>query len=77
MILVLDFGSQYSQLIARKIRSLNIYAEVAPFSISLDAVCEKQPAGIVLSGGPASVLGADAPSVSPRLFELGIPVLGI
>jgi GMP synthase (glutamine-hydrolysing) len=76
-ILVLDFGSQYTQLIARRLRELSVYSEVIPFNTSLDQVRAKQPAGIILSGGPSSVSDAGAPKCEPALFELGVPVLGI
>jgi len=77
MILILDFGSQYTQLIARKIRSLHVYAEIVPFDISLEKIKIKSPAGIILSGGPASVMDKAAPGISSEIFDLGIPVLGI
>ena len=76
-ILVLDFGSQYSQLIARRIRECSVYSRIVPFRISADAVQKEAPAGIILSGGPASVYQEGAPQCDPRIFELGIPVLGI
>src|SRR4051812_34407099 len=81
LILVLDFGSQYTQLIARRIREQAVYCEIHPFTIALDpelsALRALKPAGIVLSGGPSSVYEPGAPTVVPALFELGIPVLGI
>lgn len=76
-ILILDFGSQYTQLIARRIRELHVYCEVWPYHRSVEAVAAFAPSGLILSGGPASVEEADAPSCSPALFELGCPVLGI
>jgi GMP synthase (glutamine-hydrolysing) len=76
-ILVLDFGSQYTQLIARRIREQNVYSEVHPFDISADRVREMKPKGIILSGGPQSVYGERAPISSREIFELGIPILGI
>ena len=76
-ILVLDFGSQTTQLIARRIRELGVYSEIKPCFASLEEVKAFEPTGIVLSGGPASVYDKDAPSVSPEIFELGIPILGI
>ncbi len=76
-ILVLDFGSQYTQLIARRLRELSVYSEVVPFSTSLEKLRARQPAGIILSGGPKSVSEAGAPKCSPEVFDLGIPVLGI
>lgn len=76
-ILILDFGSQTTQLIARRVRELSVYSEIKSCFISLDEVMEFKPKGIILSGGPASVYDEGAPSVDRRLFELGIPVLGI
>lgn len=76
-ILILDFGSQYTQLIARKIRELNYYAEIHPFHTAIGLIKEKNPKGIILSGGPSSVYMDDAPKISAEIFELGIPVLGI
>ncbi len=76
-VIVLDFGAQYSQLIARRVRECKVYCEILPFNASLDKILEKQPKGIILSGGPASVYAKGAPHVSKELFELGIPVLGI
>lgn len=75
-VLVFDFGAQYGQLIARRVRDLNVYSEIVPCDISADEVREKSPDAIILSGGPASVYAEDAPSVDPEIFELGIPVLG-
>jgi GMP synthase (glutamine-hydrolysing) len=76
-ILVLDFGAQYSQLIARRIREQHVYCEIHPFSMPIDAVRVFDPAGIVLSGGPASVLDPGSPQLDPALLALGKPVLGI
>ncbi|MCB2183443.1 MAG: glutamine-hydrolyzing GMP synthase [Desulfobulbaceae bacterium] len=76
-ILILDFGSQTTQLIARRIREQKVYCEIHPYTFSLDSIKEMQPKGIVLSGGPASVYDEDAPLSDPGLFELDIPVLGI
>lgn len=76
-ILVLDFGAQYAQLIARRIREQNVYCEIVRHSISVERVIELAPKGLVLSGGPASVYEPGAPRCDPRLFRLGIPVLGI
>ncbi len=76
-ILILDFGSQYSQLIARRIRELSVYSEIRPFSETLEAIRAFEPSGLVLSGGPASVIDADAPLPHPEIFDLGIPILGI
>ena len=77
VILILDFGGQYNQLIARRVRECNVYSEVVPFDISLDKIKEKNPKGIIFTGGPASVYGEDAPKCDSALFSLGIPVLGI
>jgi len=76
-ILVLDFGSQYTQLIARRIRELNVYSEIMPFNVSIARIRKFNPKGIILSGGPASVYDKDAPRCSKKIFDLGVPVLGI
>jgi len=76
-ILVLDFGSQYTQLIARRLRELAVYSEVVPFSTSIDAIRARRPAGIILSGGPKSVSDEAAPRCAPEVFALDVPVLGI
>jgi len=76
-VLILDFGSQTTQLIARRVREAKVYCEIHPFNIPLDAVRAANPSGIILSGGPASVYDPGAPAVSPDLFSLGTPVLGI
>jgi GMP synthase (glutamine-hydrolysing) len=76
MILILDFGSQYTQLIARKVRSLHIYAEIIPFN-AFDSIKDKKFTGIILSGGPSSVREKDAPLIDTAIFNQGIPVLGI
>jgi len=76
-IVILDFGSQYTQLIARRVRECKVYCEILPFGTALDAIRRIAPRGIVLSGGPASVYERDAPLVDPELFRLGIPVLGV
>ncbi|MBI3766203.1 MAG: glutamine-hydrolyzing GMP synthase [Ignavibacteriales bacterium] len=77
LIIILDFGSQYSQLIARRVRELGVYSELHPFNLSMDELRRRKPKGIILSGGPSSVYAADAPHSSPQLFDLGIPILGI
>ena len=77
MILILDFGSQTTQLIARRIREQKVYCEIHPYSTPIAAIKAMQPAGVVLSGGPCSVYDADAPHSDPEIFELSIPVLGI
>jgi GMP synthase (glutamine-hydrolysing) len=76
-ILILDFGSQVTQLIARRVREQSVYCEIHPYNISLAKIREYAPKGIILSGGPSSVYDTDAPHSDPALFELGIPVLGI
>jgi GMP synthase (glutamine-hydrolysing) len=76
-VLILDFGSQYTQLIARKIRELGVYSEIWPFSTPLAAIRREKPAAIVLSGGPRSVYGKGAPHPDKGVFELGLPMLGI
>jgi GMP synthase (glutamine-hydrolysing) len=76
-ILVLDFGSQFTQLIARRLRELSVYSEILPFNTSLDAIRAKHPHGIILSGGPSSVREDGAPRPEPGVFELGLPTLGI
>ena len=76
-ILILDFGGQYTQLIARRVRENHVYSEVAPWSISASEIAARQPIGIILSGGPASVCDPDAPHCDPGIYDLGVPVLGI
>ncbi|HSJ14917.1 MAG TPA: glutamine-hydrolyzing GMP synthase [Longimicrobiales bacterium] len=76
-ILILDFGSQFTQLIARRIRELHVYCEIHPPTLSLERIREWGPQGVILSGGPSSVYGADAPRAKPELLELGVPVLGV
>jgi len=76
-ILILDFGSQYTQLIARRVREARVYCELHPFDMELSAIKEYAPRGIILSGGPKSVYDQGAPAVEESLFELGVPVLGI
>ncbi len=77
MIIVLDFGSQYTQLIARKIRELGVYCEIAPYNIKVSKIKEKKPSGIILSGGPQSVLSPNSPKCEMEIFNLGIPIFGI
>ena len=77
MVVVLDFGGQYNQLIARRVRECNVYCEVHPYNISMDKIKEMNPKGIIFTGGPSSVYGEEAPKCSKEIFELGIPVLGI
>src|SRR5437868_3434918 len=75
--LVLDFGGQYSQLIARRIRECGVFAELLPHDVPLEAIAERRPAALVLSGGPASVYSDGAPELRTELLDLGSPVLGI
>ena len=77
MILVLDFGSQYTQLIARRVRESKVYCEIHPFNIALEKIQQLQPEGIILSGGPASVYQENAPKVSEDFFKMPVPFLGI
>ena len=76
-IVVLDFGSQYTQLIARRLRELSIYSEILPFDASLEELRKHHPVGIILSGGPASVSDDGAPQCVTGLFDVGVPILGI
>ncbi|MBW8869381.1 MAG: glutamine-hydrolyzing GMP synthase, partial [Acidobacteriales bacterium] len=76
-IVVLDFGAQYSQLIARRVREQNVFSAVLPCNAKLEEIRKYSPVGIILSGGPSSVYDADAPAADPKVFELGLPVLGI
>ena len=75
-VLVLDFGAQYGQLIARRVRDLNVYSEIVPCDISADEIREMNASALILSGGPASVYAEDAPSIDPAIFDLGLPILG-
>ena len=77
LILVLDFGGQYNQLIARRVRECHVYAEVHPCTVSIDKVRELSPKGIILTGGPESVYKEDALTYDRELFNLGVPILGI
>src|SRR5512145_2409482 len=76
-ILILDFGSQYTQLIARRVRETGVYCEIHPFDVSDAQVREFAPHGVILSGGPASVHEVGTPRAPQAVFELGVPVLGI
>ncbi len=76
-VLVVDFGAQYAQLIARRVREANVYSEIVPHNISAAEVVEKAPAAIILSGGPSSVYEENSPKLDAKILELGIPVLGI
>lgn len=77
LVIVLDFGGQYNQLIARRVRECNVYCEVHPYTISLDKIKELNPKGIIFTGGPNSVYGEESPRYEKAVLELGIPVLGI
>ena len=77
LVIVLDFGGQYNQLIARRVRECNVYCEVHPCTMSLEKIKEMNPKGIIFTGGPNSVYGEDSPSCPKEIFELGIPILGI
>lgn len=77
MILVVDFGAQYAQLIARRVREAHVYSEIVPHSATARTLLDRKPAGIILSGGPKSVHTAGAPGVDPAIFDGGVPVLGI
>jgi GMP synthase (glutamine-hydrolysing) len=77
MILILDFGSQYSQLIARKVRSFSVYSQIVPFNTPVGEIRRLKPAGIILSGGPASVSEKGAPRIRREVLDLGVPILGI
>jgi GMP synthase (glutamine-hydrolysing) len=76
-VLVLDFGSQYAQLIARRVREQHVFCEIVRHDITADQIRQHQPKGLILSGGPSSVYDQGAPKCDPRLFELGLPILGI
>ena len=76
-VLVVDFGAQYAQLIARRVREAHVYSEIVPHTMSVADMLAKEPAAIILSGGPSSVYEEGAPSVDPAIFEAGVPVLGI
>ena len=77
MIIVLDFGGQYNQLVARRVRECNVYCEIYSYRIDIEKIKEMNPKGIILTGGPNSCYEADSPTYSKELFELGIPVLGL
>ncbi len=77
IVVILDFGSQYTQLIARKVRELKVYCEIFPHDVDFEKIKSLHPVGIILSGGPRSVTEVDAPGCDPAIFSLGIPILGI
>ena len=76
-VLVLDFGSQYAQLIARRVREQNVFCEIVRHDISVERIRQHDPRGLILSGGPSSVYDQNSPHCNPGLFQMGIPVLGI
>lgn len=76
-IVIVDFGAQYTQLIARRVREAKVFCEVLPYTTPLAEIRAREPVGVILSGGPASVLDADAPRIDPAIFSFGVPVLGI
>ena len=75
-VIVLDFGGQYNQLIARRVRECNVYCEVKPHTMSIDEIRAFDPIGIIFTGGPQSVYAEGSPQVDPEIFRLGIPILG-
>ena len=77
LVIVIDFGGQYNQLVARRVRECNVYCEIYSYKINIDKIREMNPKGIILTGGPNSCYEADSPTYSKELFELGIPVLGL
>ena len=77
LILIIDFGGQYNQLIARRVREQNVYCEVVPYTISIEKIKEKNPKGIIFTGGPSSIYTEDAPKCTEDIFNLNIPILGI
>ncbi|MGL4773181.1 MAG: glutamine-hydrolyzing GMP synthase [Clostridium sp.] len=77
LVLVVDFGGQYNQLIARRVRECGVYCEIIPYTYTIEQIKEKNPKGIIFTGGPNSVYGEDTPKVDNEIFEMGVPVLGI
>ena len=77
LIMILDFGGQYNQLIARRVREHHVYCEVVPWNKPIEEIKSKNPKGIIFTGGPNSVYGENAPKCSEEIFQLGVPVLGI
>jgi len=77
LVLVIDFGAQYAQLIARRVRQANVYSEIIPSNTAVAEIVSRKPKAIILSGGPSSVYAAGAPKLDKSLFEAGIPIFGI
>ena len=77
LVIVLDFGGQYNQLIARRVRECNVYCEVKPYTMPLEEIKELSPKGIIFTGGPNSVYDEKSPHIAKEIFEMGIPILGI
>src|SRR4029079_9812652 len=77
LVLILDFGSQYTQLIARRVREQKVYSEIHPYNLPLSRIREMRPRGIILSGGPSSAYDEGAPRIGTEVYDLGVPVLGI
>ena len=77
MVMVLDFGGQYNQLIARRVRECGVYCEVHPYTVSLQKIKEMKPKGIIFTGGPNSVYEEASPHYQKEIFEIGVPILGI
>ncbi len=76
-VLVVDFGAQYSRLIARRVREAHVFSEIVPPTMSVAEMMERRPSGIIFSGGPKSVYETPAPSIDPAIYETGVPILGI
>ena len=76
-VFVVDFGAQYAQLIARRVRECRVYSEIVPHTITLEEIEERRPAALILSGGPASVYAEDAPTMDSRIYDAGVPILGL
>src|SRR5215813_108089 len=77
LVIILDFGGQYTQLIARRVRELGVYSEILPFNTTAEAIRSRNPRGIILSGGPSSVYETEAPHPDAAVLNIGVPVLGI
>ena len=76
-VLVIDFGAQYAQLIARRVRQANVYSEILPATVSVEEILARNPKAIILSGGPSSVYSDGAPKIDPKIFNHDIPIFGI